>query len=628
MRKNLFEIFLTQEYVNEKSWLNFILAISRLNGIFRKWTIWIKIENNYVRYFIETKREIPSIVNELGEFLVKKVEEDFKVTSIWSIIPCFITKGYKNILELYDKKEAQKFMKLKLTKINIYPHKKDNYLSTTRLFLEKENKVIVQKKAFFNDVYKFLSINFDKHVRFFYKKDEEKYLDIRKTMHLLNSEKNNAVLKVNAFPYFKNDSYLNQKNYDFAKHTLVVGASGTGKSKLMSTFIKNISNNIQDKLRYKVIVIDPHAAIEEDIGGLDDTTVIDFKSVEDSIDLFINSREDIIATTESIMSLFKTIIADQYNSKLERVLRYSIHILLAKGEFNFINLRKLLIDTDFRTKILKKLENKVVSSVIEFFYVDFNGLKTNSYQEAISPIISFIDEMQILPVFNNKEKISNMQDIIDGNFLTILSLDQTTIGEKITKTIAGFSMQQILQLVQAHTFEEHIILVVDEVSVIENPILCRFLSESRKYNLSIILCQQYFGQISNELQKAILTNIINYFIFRVSRTDAVLLESNMKMEVAVHNSHSVRMKMLTELSDRECIARVSRNGTILTAFKGRTLDLVAKPRKKKNKLVEKNNLSNEVINKIKGKFSIENAGDIKDIMVSQSSARKKVNNSG
>ena len=120
MRKNLFEIFLTQEYVNEKSWLNFILAISRLNGIFRKWTIWIKIENNYVRYFIETKREIPSIVNELGEFLVKKVEEDFKVTSIWSIIPCFITKGYKNILELYDKKEAQKFMKLKLTKINIY----------------------------------------------------------------------------------------------------------------------------------------------------------------------------------------------------------------------------------------------------------------------------------------------------------------------------------------------------------------------------------------------------------------------------------------------------------------------------------------------------------------------------
>ena len=60
---------------------------------------------------------------------------------------------------------------------------------------------------------------------------------------------------------------------------------------------------------------------------------------------------------------------------------------------------------------------------------------------------------------------------------------------------------------------------------------------------------------------------------------------------------------------------MSRNGTILTAFKGRTLDLVAKPRKKKNKLVEKNNLSNEVINKIKGKFSIENAGDIKDIMV-------------
>lgn len=628
MKKNVFEIYLSEKYIRPRNWLHFILAVSRLNGLFRKWTIWIKIENNYVRYFIETESDLPSIVNEMGEFLLKKVDEKLKPSSIYSIFPCFITKGYKSILELYDKNETQKNRKLKLTKIDIYPHKKDNYLSTTKLFFEKGNKLIIQKKAFFNDVYQFLSIDFERHVRFFYEKDKEKYLDIRKTMHLLNSEIYNAILEVNAFPYYRDNLFLNQGNYDFTKHSLIVGASGTGKSKLMSTFIDNLSKNIQNKIGYKIVVIDPHASIEDDIGGLDNTTVIDFKTIEDSIDLFINSSTDIIATTESIMTLFKAIIADQYNSRLERVLRYSIHILLAKEEFDFVNLRKLLIDTDYRTKTLREVEDKVVTSVIEFFYVDFNELKTKSYQEAISPIISFIDEMQILPVFNNKEKIENMQDVISNNFLTILSLDQTVIGEKITKTIAGFAMQQIMQLVQAHTFPEHIILVVDEVSVIENPILCRFLSEARKYNLSLVLCQQYFGQISEELQKAILTNVINYFIFRVSRSDALLLESNMKMEMAVRNSHLERIKMITELSDRECIARVSKNGTILTAFKAKTIDFIPTPRKKNINTIKKQNLANEVINKIRNKFSIGNAEDIKDIMVSQSSSRKKVNNHG
>ena len=262
---------------------------------------------------------------------------------------------------------------------------------------------------------------------------------------------------------------------------------------------------------------------------------------------------------------------------------------------------------------------------MQFFLVDFNRLKTESYQEAISPIISFIDEMQILPVFNNKEKIENMQDVIENNFLTIFSLDQTTIGEKTTKTIAGFAMQQILQLVQSRLLEEHVILIVDEVSIIENPILCRFLSESRKYNLSLILCQQYFDQISNELQKAILTNVINYFIFRVSIKDALTLEQNMNMEVAVKNSHRVRIKLLTQLSNRECIVRVCDNGVVLSAFKARTLDYIQVPRKRR----EKNHIENKTKipqkEKTKGKFRIGEVSGIKDIMSSQSSGRRRLN---
>ncbi len=37
-----------------------------------------------------------------------------------------------------------------------------------------------------------------------------------------------------------------------------------------------------------MVIIDPHAAIEEDIGGLEGVRTIDFKTEEDSINLFIN----------------------------------------------------------------------------------------------------------------------------------------------------------------------------------------------------------------------------------------------------------------------------------------------------------------------------------------------------
>ena len=127
-------------------------------------------------------------------------------------------------------------------------------------------------------------------------------------------------------------------------------------------------------------------------------------------------------------------------------------------------------------------------------------------------------------------------------------------------------MGQMLQLVQANSFEEHIIFVIDEVAIVENPILRRFLSEARKYNLSLILAQQYFSQISEDLQKSIFANVLNYYIFRVSRSDAQILESNIQMEVAVHNSFIVRMKILTELSNRECILRVSGRRKSFTSF--------------------------------------------------------------
>ena len=566
MKKNIFEIYLTSSNIDSKEWLKLILKISKINGKFRIWNLWIYIENNCIRYFVETKRNLPPIVGELGEFLIRKSNIVLRKKFQYGV-PFVLTCNYKNILDVYDRFETRKSQKIQAVKIMIFPYKLDNYLTTTNLYMEDENENIINKKVFWNSsIYEFITLDFITHIRFFYQKNKARYLDTKKVINILNSSKENAILKANVFPYLQEELYLNYKNYDFAKHSIVIGASGTGKSKLISSIIKNLSQNSYNKEKYKVIIIDPHASIENDIGGLKNTNVIDFKTEESSINLFVNSSIDIIAQVESIISIFKNIIADKYNSKLERVLRYSIHLLIENAEFNLVNLRKLLIEIEYRNKVIKKVQNTINPNIIEFFNVDFNELRTKSYQEAISPIISFIDEMQLLPAMNENIAIRDIKDEIEENFITIFSLDQMTLGLNITKTIAGFAMQQILQIVQAHSFNEHIILVIDEVAIIENPIINRFLSEARKYNLSLILSGQYFGQISDYLQKSIFTNVVNYFIFRVSKMDAIILEKNMQMEVAVRNSISIRLKMLSELNDRECVVRVGKDGRMLSAF--------------------------------------------------------------
>lgn len=642
-KKFLGEILLTGTYVSEESWLSLIFSINKFNGLFKKWNLYIAINLNEVHYYIECSKEIPPIINSNGDFLIKPVDNILKPKGISGFF-YYVTNQEKNILDVFDRYEAKHNRQLNFVKITFFPYRIKNYLSFTYLFFKKKlhkfwkdriknlKDIYIKRYAIMCIPHIFLSIDFSKHNRFFYKIDAEKYLNIQKSMHLLNSDRDNSILEIDTFPYLSNNYYLSQNSYDFDKHSIVIGSSGTGKSKFLCSFIKSIVQNQYNSLKYKIIVIDPHADMENDIGGLENTQVIDFKSLENSINLFSNSTENTTASTEIILSLFQTLIADQFNSKLERVLRHSINILLCHKFLNFDNLRKLLLDSEFRNELIRKSEDIVNSSTIDFFLSDFNELKSKSYLEAISPIISFIDEMQLLPAFNNYNENIDLENVVNNNSLIIFSLNQNVLGEKVTKTISGFIMQQLLALIRSYSFNEHIIFVVDEVSVVENPILKRFLAEARKYNLSLVLAQQYFNQISEELRKSIFANIINYYVFRVSRSDALLLESNMQMEVAVRNSYKVKLKLLTELANRECIIRISNNGIVLPAMKGRTLTFEAVPKKNRNQII-----SHSVINKKfnfskeenkKNGFSIGDNINLKDLMASQSSGRKKVNNIG
>ncbi len=636
--KFLFEIIVTANHVEPQSWLSLLNAISKLNGLFKSWHLYAKIELNEVHFFCQTSRLLPPIINSLGDFMIKKLditEKDFLNFSTTKSLPFILTNKEKNILDIFDKVEASHKQELKFTKMRIFSYRKNHFFTKTHLFFQKlEKKKYIKRNALFVISHYLFSIDFSIYSRFFYRKYENEYLDIQKALPLLRNEKQNAILKIDTFPYLADDFYLSQNNFDFDHHSIIIGSSGTGKSKLASAIISNSKPEISFSNNYKVVVIDPHAALEKEIGGLEHTKVVDFKSLDTSSDLFMNSpQKDILSSVELILSLFQTLMADQYNSRLERILRYSIHLLMETNSLNFTNLKNLILDIQYRNRLINENKTQLSEGIIHFFLTDFNELKTNSYQEAIAPIISFIEEICLLPAFQKEGLKPQVKDILQEHFLTIFSLDQALLGQKVTKTISGLIMQQLLELIQSHYYDEHIILVIDEVALIENPILSRFLSEARKYNLSLILIQQYFTQISENLRNAIFANVSNYYVFRVSKSDAMVLESNMHMNVAVRNSYRIKLKMLTELKNRECIVRVSSNGVPLPAFKAKTLDFTPCPKKRINQILRTDPLLEEfkpvVENPTNLSFQIgETMDSLLSLMHSQSTGRKQVQNHG
>lgn len=597
------ELYLTSKYVQKDEWLKLIETISKYNGLLKKWKIIITNENNLIRYFIVTKCTLPSTINNLNSFLFKDTNEANIPNSKYGFL--YKMNNLDNFIDLINAfetkhKDIPKYMEISFIKIS-----KEKINSKITLYLEK-NGVLKRHKIIGSNPTNILSINFLENKRYFFKNCPT-YLDIKKTLHLLTSDRNNSLLEVDTFPYLQNKFYLNQFNFSFDKHSIIFGSTGSGKSKLISLLISNIYNNLNLKQKYKIVVIDPHASLEDEIGTLG--KVVDFLSKEDSINLFTNNDNEIISTTEIILDLLKTLMTQEYNSKLERVLRHSIYLLLVDKSFNFNNLKKLVLDLEYRNNLIKRWKYSLPISVIDFFLSDFNDFKVKYYGESISPIISFVDEIELLPAFNEDYDIS-LEDSIKNNFLTLFSLDRTKLGDKITKTISGLIMQQLLSLIQRKKFDEHIIFIIDEVSIIENPILSKYLSEARKYNLSLILAGQYFNQISNELRSSIFANVTNYFIFRVSRSDANMLVDNLCMNLPIDDSLDKRVKMLTELNNRECIVRIENNDILLPAFKAKTLDY--KGNKRINNKVNIN--KSKQINESNSSFLINNNINLKDVL--------------
>lgn len=581
---HVFEVYCLGDKLDITHWQSLYKALMAHLGLLGgKFTVTFTCKDNVVRFFVLSKKDIGSLSNSIEGFLLRPCPaEDAAVPegARTEHFVNFVEGG--NLLDLKERYQIKKGKSLTYATFSVRSLTYENAVVTSSLYFEvpghqwtKASKMMTGFPA------QLLAIDFGANTHYL-KKSMPKYLNIEKSMQMLNSENVNALLEVDTFPYFDRPYYLNLTSYEFDKHSFIVGASGSGKSKFISLFVDRLQKSTAVAMNYHVVVIDPHASITDDFNHIDSKKVINFGN--ESTELFSGTATDISAATELTGTLFRSLMSENATAKTDRLLRFSLYVLLTAQAMSLGNLKRFLTEVELRDQLLDHVRGYVPDNIIHFFGADFNDLRTKYYNETISPIVSLVDEMQMQPALVGEGELS-LSKTIEENFLTVFSLNKVSMGDKVVKTVAGLLIQQIFLLAQARAFSQRILLIIDEVSVVQNPALAQILSEARKFGLSVMLTQQYFGQIDKELQDSIFTNVFNYYAFKVSEEDARTLEGNLTIELPkdiVEAEHAkgvkeqdIRVKIMTSLHPRECIVRVLANGQVIPAVKARTLDAPA-----------------------------------------------------
>ncbi|MDO8503951.1 MAG: DUF87 domain-containing protein [bacterium] len=523
---------------------------------------------NKLRFFIalpENKRILSLQGQETQGFQIIELEEEIPqlpayFSKIWPLM------GKKNLLEIVEKKlgrENKLFLSGRLTRrFGIY--------SLTLWFQDQNTKRVerVFKLSFFFP-FSFLSLKFLSGSP--YKlSDKKEELSIPEEAFQFTGQYRLATLSSRTV--FPTAVGLHLENFDFWRHTALVGQTGSGKSKFIELLLSQLANSsLGDE--YSVILIDPHDSLAAELEGKTKFQKIDFQTSK--IGLFL-SRGDPTLSSELSLLLFESLMGDRWNDKLKRLLRYTLFVLFSQQNLDFNFLRKFLTDLAARKEVLNAFDGP--HHVKDFFDTEFIEFQTQHYDSTFVPIINLIEELSFLPAISSPDLQSqSLLDLTKSEKLIIFSLNRMKLGNLATKMIAGLIIQQTFMLAQSQSVDKKLILAIDEVSAIENKALPQLLSEARKFNLGILLSFQYINQLPEELKESLFTNTYNWFAFKASSDDAKLLSGNIEIPLNPNfqkeakglgfSVGDIKEKILTSLNQRECIARVYKQNKFIPAFK-------------------------------------------------------------
>ncbi|MDD4996015.1 MAG: type IV secretion system DNA-binding domain-containing protein [Patescibacteria group bacterium] len=405
-------------------------------------------------------------------------------------------------------------------------------------------------------------------------------------------EKNSS----NNIVFFAETNYRNirrkfgVKDKDRRQHMYLVGKTGVGKS---TVFENMIFQDIQ--AGRGLAIVDPHGELAEKVldfipaNRINDTIYFNPADAENPFAFNVLERvgpEHRHLVASGLVGVFKKIWADSWGPRLEYVLRNAILALLEYPGSTLLGIMRILVDKEFRKKVVDRLTDPVVKS---FWVEEYPKYPEKLRTEAIAPIQNKVGQFLSTSLIRNivgqiKSKI-DIRQIMDEGKILIMNLSKGRVGEDASALLGAMMITKIQMAAMSRidiseTERRDFYLYVDEFQNFATDSFADILSEARKYHLNLIIAHQYIGQLISEnsrVKDAVFGNVGTMIVFRVGAEDAEFLAKEFQprfdeTDLVDLDSHNIYVKLMID-------------GITSEPFSAVTLPPLVKPEGNRDKII-------------------------------------------
>jgi hypothetical protein len=317
------------------------------------------------------------------------------------------------------------------------------------------------------------------------------------------------------------------------RHIGVIGATGSGKSTLLRYIAR------QDIERGDgILLLDPHGDLAEAV--LSDVPPSRYNHVcylnlgERDSPVGMNVLDDTepddrARVVDGFVAAMRSIFYESWGPRMEIILRHASAALIETQNASLVLLPRLLIDDEFRMKTVARLTNHDTRT---FFGARFDKWRDTFREEAVDPVLNKVEAFLAFPTVRNilgqGRSTLHLSYAMQEGRIVICNLATGTVGETAARLFGALVLAHLRAAAMARASvpaseRRPFHLYADEAHTFGPASIARLLSETRKFNLSIVLVTQFLDALTDSTRAALLGNVGTLVAFRSNPDDAKIL---------------------------------------------------------------------------------------------------------
>ncbi len=365
---------------------------------------------------------------------------------------------------------------------------------------------------------------------------------------------------------------LKIKNEDRFRHFYIIGQTGTGKSTILQTMIR------QDfRMGHGCCVMDPHGELAEAVlpfiprSRADDVIIINPADTERPLGLNMleaDTDEEKERVALDAMSMMIGMFGHEiFGPRIQDYFRNGCLTLMSDPEGGTLtDIVNLFTNAEFQKKKRKHITNPIVKSWWDHTY---DSMADREKQEIIPYLAAkfgqFITNSTMRNIIGQTKSSFDFFDAMQEGKIILVNLSKGLIGD-VNAKLLGMIIVNKIQLAAmrrqklAPADRKDFFFYIDEFQNFVTESIESILSEARKYRLGLILAHQYIDQLESKslagetkLKGAIFGNVGNIMSLKIGEVDAEFMAKVFapvfsELDIANQDNFKAIMKLSIDLT--------------------------------------------------------------------------------